>query len=99
MGAVELLERVVAEHGRAGLPSDVQDEGVASPDSAGRRRDKFVVGDRLIELVALRLVDPMPEGGVDHHGDGHVGVIGHERRHRLAQLLEAGHGATFGRDV
>ena len=99
MGSVELLEGVVAQHRGTRLLGDVEHEGIAAADRAGGWRDQFVVGDRLVELGSFRLVDAMTEGGVDHHGDRHIGVIRHERCHRLVQLLETRHGATLGRDV
>ena len=83
MGSVELLEGVVAQHGRARFASDIEYEGVAATDRASGRCDELVVRDRLVELGSLGLLDAMSEGGVDDHGDGYVGVIGHERRHRF----------------
>ena len=49
-------------------------------------------------FTSLR-VDPMTEGGVDHDGDQRVRVLLHERRHRIVQLSEAGHGPALGGEV
>ena len=99
MLAVELLERVVGQHGGARLLCDAEQKGVAPADGAGRRRDDLAVGLRLVECLALRLVDPVPERGVDHHGDLGVRELALEFPDRLVKLGQGRHGATLGGDV
>ena len=86
---VELLEGVIGEDGRADLVGDGEHERVATTDGARRRSDEFVVGDGFVELAHLLAVDAMTEGGVDDHGDEGIGLLLHERHHRLVQLGEA----------
>ena len=97
--AVELLERVVREDRCVRLLGDREHERVAASDGTGRRCDEFVVGDALLELLDLGLVDAVAERGVDDDGDRGVRVLLHEGHHRLVQLGEAGQRAAFGGDV
>jgi hypothetical protein len=96
---MELLERVVGEHGRAGLVGDAQHEGVASTDGPRRRGDELVVGDPLVEVLHLGLVDAMPERRVDDDGDRGVGELLHERHHGVLELGEARQRPSLGGDV
>ena len=88
--AVELLERVVRQDRRPSFVRDSQYEGIPATDRSSRRCHEFVVRNRLIELGALGLVDAVAEGGVDHDGDQHPGILGHHGQHRLIQLHQAG---------
>ncbi len=97
--AVELLEAVVREHHRVGLVGDLQHERVAAADRSGGRRHELVRVDRRVERGNLRLVDAMPERGVDHHRDGVIPVLGDEGRDGLVELLETGVRSAFGGDV
>ncbi len=97
--AVELLERVVGEDRCVRLLSDREHEGITTSDGTSRRSDEFVVGDALLELLDLGLVDAVAERGVDDDGDRRVRILVHEGHHRLAQLGEAGQRAALGGDV
>ena len=96
---VELLIAVVGENRALDLLRDAQDESVTATHRAGRRRDQFVVVDRLVEFGHFLLVDPVSERGVDDDRDQVLGVLGHERRHGIAELLEARLRPAFGGDV
>ncbi len=96
---VELLEGIVREDRRIRLLGDGEHEGIASTDCTGGRGDEFVVGDALLELLHLLLVDPVTERGVDDHGDGRVRMLLHETHHRLAELSEAGQRTALRGDV
>ena len=97
--AVELLERVVGQDGGAGPAGDLQDEGVAPADGAGRRGDQLVGVDRVLVGLAFLAVDAVGERGVDHDGDVVGRVLLDERLHRLVELGEAGRVAALGGDV
>ena len=97
--SVELLERVVGQDRGVHLLGDGQHESVTTTDGPGRGRNELVVGNGLVELGRLFRIDPMAEGGIDDHSDERVGVLGHERHHRLVQLGETGERAALGSDV
>ena len=87
---VELLEGIIRQHGGVRLVGDAKYECVAATDSASRRCNELVVRDSLFELLHLLLVDPVPEGRIDHDGDLGVGVVFHEAHDGFVELLEAG---------
>ena len=96
---VELLERVVRQDGAAGAVRDLQQEPVAAPDRAGRRRDDLARGLGLRERGALGRVDAVLEARVDDDGRDGAGVLAVERGDGFLELGEAGLGAALGRQV
>ena len=99
IATVELLERVIGEHRCVGLIGDPEHERIAAAHSPRRRRDQLVVRNRLIELVAFGLVDAVPERGIDHHGDQHVGILRNECQHRIIELGETRNRPALGGDI
>ena len=75
---VEFLEGVVRQHPGTDPLGHPQQEGVAPADRPRRGRDQLGVGDRLVEGLALGGIDPVAEGGVDHHDDLGPGELGLE---------------------
>ena len=98
--AVELLERVVGQHDGVDLVGDAQQEGVAPPDGAGRRRHDLAGRPRLLEGLLLAGVDAVAEGGVDDHGDrSSPGYSLRNARTASSSWARLGDGPAFGRDV
>ena len=89
MLAVELLERVVREDDGPGAFGDAQHEGVAPADGTGRRRDDLAVEHGRAHLFTLGVRDAVLEGGVDHHDDAGIGILGRVGAYRLIELLQA----------
>ena len=87
---MELLERVVRQDDGVDLVGDLQHEGVAPPDGAGRRADQFAGQHRLFVRVGLGGVDAVAEGGVDDDGQLVGGVLGEEGTDGFVELVEAG---------
>lgn len=99
---MEFLKRVVGHHQGARLLGDAQDESVPAPNRARRRRDHLAVLESLLECGHLRRVDPVTEGGVDHHrhiGGGEAAILLQKAPDGLVQLGQAGKGATLGSDI
>src|SRR5204863_92309 len=59
----------------------------------------LVVIDRVVERLDLLTVDAVPEGGVDHHRDQVLRVLGPPRGDDLVELLETRVLPAFGGDV
>ena len=96
---VELLKAVVGEDDRIHLVGDAQHERIAAADGPRWRRNEFVVGDRLVELVGLLRIDAVPEGGIDHDGDERIRLLLHEGHDGLIELFQAGLRTTFSGNV
>ena len=98
--AVELLERVVREHRGVDLVGDLQHEGVAAADGAGRRRDELAGEDRLLERRRSRT---RRCGGRRwrrrRRSPRARGARSMNARDGLVELREARRGAAFGGDV
>jgi hypothetical protein len=97
--AVELLKRVVGEHRGAGLLGDPEEEGITPPNGPGRRGHHLTGHLGLLEGGKLGGIDPMSEGGINHHGDDVIGVLPQELPDRLVQLGQVGEVPTFRCDV
>ena len=80
---MELLERVVREHGCADLLGDAEQERVAATDRTRGGRDERARRRELLVTLELGWVDAMGKGGIDDDGDGGIGKV-------AAQLLEGG---------
>ena len=99
VGAVELLEGVVAENPRARLVGDAEHEGVTPADRARRRRNELVVGNRGVELGHLALGDAVTKRGIDDNGDVDVRELLTEAEHCFVELDEARCRTTLSGDV
>ena len=86
---MELLERVVGEDGGTGSVGDLQEEAVAPTDRAGRGRDDRACELGLLVLLALGVIDSVPERCVDN--DDHIvaRVLVAKCAHRAVQLSQA----------
>jgi hypothetical protein len=96
---VELLERVVGEHGGADAVGDLEDEAVAAADGAGRRRQQLAGGEGLVVGALLGRVDAVLEGGVDDDRPVIVRVLLDEGAHRFVELHQARLRTSFRGDV
>ena len=98
--AVELLERVVRQHDGVGSIGDLEDERVAPPDDAGRRRDDLARAGGLVVLVASRRLSMRCPNVASTMT---VTLLGFEllrdRVDSIQQLLEARQRTAFGGDV
>jgi hypothetical protein len=99
MLAMELLERVVRQHGPVDLLGNTQQERVAASDGAGRGMDVLAAQRGLLETGKLGGIDPVRERGVDDDGDLRVRMVAPELDDSVFQLFQARQGPALGGDV
>ena len=96
---MELLERVVRQHGGSAALGDGEHEGVTPADGSCGRGQYLARLHGLLELVAFGLVDPVRERRVDHHDDVVEGALRHQRAHGFVELLQRWIASALGGDV
>ena len=96
---MELLERVVRQHGPVDLLGNTQQERVAASDGAGRGMDVLAAQRGLLETGKLGGIDPVRERGVDDDGDLRVRMVAPELDDSVFQLFQARQGPALGGDV
>ncbi len=93
------MEGVIRQHSGADLLGNLQDEGIAAADGAGRRGDQFSGQKRRFVLGALGLVDAVRECCIDDDSDGVDLMLLHEGGDCVIKLAQARCGAALGGDI
>ena len=96
---MELLERVVRQHGPVDLLGNAEQEGVPASDGTGGWMDVLPAQGSLFETRKFGGIDPVGEGGVNDDGDLRVRMVAPELGDGFLQLSQARQGSAFGGDV